>query len=349
MADKAGDLLEIARDILTSARLDDGDRFRQMVLETKAGMEAGIIGSGHSFAGTRLDAQHSAAGWASELMGGVSYLDSIRQLVARVDSDWAGVQADLERIRAALLQRGGALVNMTGDERTLSIASPHVAAFLDALPASSAAAIAATPWAGALPRRNEALLVPTQVNYVCKAANLYEDAGYTLSGASYVINKTLGTTWLWDRVRVSGGAYGGFCDFDTHSGMFTYSSYRDPNLLKTVDVYDGTVDFLAGLELNGEELTKAIVGTIGDIDSYQLPDSKGRTAFTRYILGVTDEDRQRRREEVLSTNIKDFREFAEVLAAVKDKGQVVAVTSQEKLDAAHVERPGFFEAVKKVL
>lgn len=72
-----------------------------------------------------------------------------------------------------------------------------------------------------------------------KAANLYEDAGYKLHGSSYVINKYLGTTWLWDRVRVSGGAYGGFSDFDSHSGMFTYLSYRDPNLLKTVDNYDG--------------------------------------------------------------------------------------------------------------
>ena len=73
-----------------------------------------------------------------------------------------------------------------------------------------------------------------QVNYVGKAVNLYEDAGYKLSGSSYVINKLLGTTWLWDRVRVSGGAYGGFSDFDPHNGMFTFLSYRDPNLLKTV-------------------------------------------------------------------------------------------------------------------
>ena len=78
-----------------------------------------------------------------------------------------------------------------------------------------------------------------QVNYVGKAGNLYEDAGYKLHGSSYVINKLLGTTWLWDRVRVSGGAYGGFSDFDPHSGMFTFLSYRDPNLLKTVDNYDG--------------------------------------------------------------------------------------------------------------
>ena len=78
-----------------------------------------------------------------------------------------------------------------------------------------------------------------QVNYVGKAANLYEDAGYKLHGSAYVINKYLGTTWLWDRIRVSGGAYGGFSDFDSHSCIFTYLSYRDPNLLKSVDNYDG--------------------------------------------------------------------------------------------------------------
>lgn len=85
------------------------------------------------------------------------------------------------------------------------------------------------------------------MNYVGKAANLYEDAGYKLHGSAYVINKYLGTTWLWDRIRVSGGAYGGFSDFDSHSGMFTYLSYRDPNLLKTVDNYDGEHAYMCQL------------------------------------------------------------------------------------------------------
>ncbi len=80
---------------------------------------------------------------------------------------------------------------------------------------------------------NEANLT-WQVNYVGKSINLYKDAGYELSGSSFVINKLLGTTWLWDRVRVSGGAYGGFSDFDHHTGLLTFLSYRDPNLLKTV-------------------------------------------------------------------------------------------------------------------
>lgn len=89
------------------------------------------------------------------------------------------------------------------------------------------------------------------MNYVGKAANLYEDAGYKLSGSAYVVNKHLGTTWLWDRVRVSGGAYGGFSDFDTHSGMFSYLSYRDPNLTKTVSVL-----FLSAI--NGSPLTSLV-------------------------------------------------------------------------------------------
>lgn len=346
MADKAGDMLDIARDILLTARLDDSERFKQMALETKSSLEAGIVGAGQSYAGSRLDAQRSTAGWASEQMGGVSYLDYVRALVGRVESDWAGVQADLEAIRKLLLQRKGVLVNMTGDENTLRLASGPVDAFLASLPATSGPAAS---WDARLARQSEALVVPTQVNYVAKAANLYEDAGYKLSGTSYVINKSLSTSWLWDRVRVSGGAYGGYCDFDTHSGMFTYASYRDPNLLKTVDVYDGTVDFLRNLEMSEDELQKAIIGTIGDIDSYQLPDSKGRTAFMRHILGVTDEERQQRRDEVLGTTLKDFHEFADVLAAVKDQGQVVAVTSAAALEAANAERPGFFTVTKKVV
>ena len=252
-----------------------------------------------------------------------------------MDSEWDGVQADLHRIRSLLLQRRGALVNMTADEGTLTGAQRHVEGFLSALPAEAAMPAS---WSQMLPAMNEAIVVPTQVgqsdvlkgmhnfctswacngpgrfphaqnrgqgssaplvlawqrtslkpgrcnghcplalqpssryfaccaaegalllffkyrapgsdgprlvclqvNYVGKGANLYEDAGYQLSGASYVVNKHLGTTWIWDRVRVSGGAYGGFTDFDTHSGMFTYLSYRDPNLLKTVENYDGVL------------------------------------------------------------------------------------------------------------
>ncbi|KAL0031729.1 hypothetical protein WJX79_003426 [Trebouxia sp. C0005] len=347
-ASKATDMLDLMRDILLTARLDDKERFKQMVLETKSGLEGAVIGGGHSVAASRLDAQRSVAGWVSEQMGGLSYLFYIRDLANRIDADWEGVQADLCRIRDILLQRRGALVNLTADEHTLSSVRPHLDAFLGSLPAESAAP---TSWGQMLQPLNEAITVPTQVNYVGKAANLYEDAGYKLHGSAYVINKYLGTTWLWDRVRVSGGAYGGFSDFDSHSGMFTYLSYRDPNLLKTVDNYDGTVEFLRKLELDNDSLTKSIIGTIGDVDSYQLPDSKGRTAFMRHILNISDAERQERREQILGTSLKDFRDFADVLECVKgDKARVVAVTSGSRANEVNdTERPGFFDQITKVL
>ena len=109
------------------------------------------------------------------------------------------------------------------------------------------------------------------------------------------------------------------------------------------------MDFLRSLHLTSDELTKAIIGTIGDIDSYQLPDAKGRTAFLRHLLGVSDAERQQRRDEVLSTSLADFHAFAEVLAAVRERGRVVAVTSAERAEAADNERPGLFEVVKKVM
>lgn len=121
----------------------------------------------------------------------------------------------------------GSYVNLTGDAALLDATAPHVDSFLSAVAArASSAPLALDSWAATLPRSNEALVVPTQVNYVGKAANLYEDAGFELNGAAYVINNNLGMTHIWDRVRVMGGAYGGFCSFDSHSGMFQYLSYR---------------------------------------------------------------------------------------------------------------------------
>ncbi|KAH8941187.1 hypothetical protein BDL97_14G024800 [Sphagnum fallax] len=178
-------------------------------------------------------------------------------------------------------------------------------------------------WDQQLPLINEGLVIPTQVNYVGKAASLY-NAGYELNGSAYVISKFIGNTWLSERVRVSGGAYGGFCDFDSHSGAFSFLSYRDPNLVKTLDNYDGTVEFLRNLQLDDDALTKAIIGTIGDVDSYQLPDAKGYTS------------------------VKDFHMFADVFETVREKGVIVAVASADDIAAASEERPGLLQ-VKKVL
>ena len=143
-----------------------------------------------------------------------------------------------------------------------------------------------------------------------------------------MINNYLKRTWLWEKVRIQGGAYGGFSQFDRHSGVFTYLSYRDPNLLATLDNFDAGREFLRELALSDAELNKAIIGAIGDLDAYQLPDAKGWTSLTRDLLGDTDEVRQQFRDEVLSTTAQDFKAFAKVLATVKEQGEVVVLGAQ---------------------
>ncbi|CAI5464186.1 unnamed protein product [Closterium sp. Yama58-4] len=340
---QAADLLNLVRVVLCDVQLTDQQRFKQFVAQRKQGMESRFLGSGHSIAASRLDAMDSLAGWANEQMGGYSYLQYLRALEKRVDEDWPGVAASLEQIRQAVLTADGAVVNLTADAATLDKADVAVRELLASLPAQRAQ-VAGSAWS-TLPVKNEAFLVPTQVNYVGKAVNLYDAAGYNLNGSAYVASKLVGMSWLWDRVRVSGGAYGGFCDFDSHSGVFTFLSYRDPNLLSTLDNYDGAVEFLRQLQLDEDARTKAIIGTIGDVDSYQLPDSKGYSSMVRYLLEVSEEDRQKRREEILTTTNKELNEFADYLQAVKGKGTVVVVASPGDVEAANKEKPGFLSTI----
>ncbi|XP_020580862.1 presequence protease 2, chloroplastic/mitochondrial-like isoform X2 [Phalaenopsis equestris] len=345
MSGKVEDLFNLMNCIIQDVQFTDLQRFKQFVSQSKARMESRVRGSGHGIAAARMDAKLNVAGWISEQMGGISYLNFLEDLEKRLDQNWDEISSSLEEIRKSIFSRKGCLVNMTADEKNLNHSTKFVTKFLDLLPSSASAE--SDPLRNQLPPVNEAIVIPTQVNYVGKAGDIYE-AGYQLNGSAYVISKYIGNTWLWDRVRVSGGAYGGFCDFDTHSGVFSYLSYRDPNLLKTLEVYDGTATFLRELDLDEDSLTKAIIGTIGDVDAYQLPDAKGYSSLLRHLLGITNEEREIRREEILSTRLKDFKEFADVVETVKNKGVVVVVASPQDVAAANEEKSGFFD-VKKVL
>lgn len=338
------DMLDILRDVLLMVKLDNQERFKQMVLESKAGMESGLIPGGHGVVDTRLRANFNQMDWADEQMGGVSYLFFLRQLAQDVDNNWPDVLANLEQIRAILLNRNNLLCNITLDEDNWTQIQPKLSRFLTALPA---APVTLAKWTPPLASKSEGLTMPAQVNYVGKGANLY-NLGYTLHGSHLVITNFLRTTWLWEKVRVQGGAYGGFCRFDPNSGIFNYLSYRDPNLLGTLDNYDAASRFLKQVDLNDDAITKSIIGAIGQMDAYQLPDAKGYTSMMRHLIGITDEFRQQMRDEVLSTTPADFRAFAEVLEQVNNKGLVVVLGSPEAIAQANAKRGDWLD-VQKVL
>ena len=341
---QAGELLDILKDVLLTVRLDNRERFKQIVLENKARAEAGLIPSGHIVINSRLRARFSEADWVSEQISGVDNLFFLRKLADEIEKDWDVVLAKLDTVRRLLINRASMIANVTLDADSYASFSPQLASFIGALPILKVDPIKLLYKA---PTKFEGLTIPAQVNYVGKGANLYK-LGYEPHGSVGVINNYLFTTWLWEKVRVQGGAYGGFCFFDTNSGTYTYLSYRDPNLLATIDNYDKTVDFLTGLDLSADELKKSIIGTIGNIDAYQLPDAKGWTSMVRYLTNYTDEERQRIREEVLSTKVDDFKGFARVLAELNKAGEVVVLGSADAIEKANKEKTGFLE-VKKVM
>lgn len=313
-----------------------------MVMESKARQEQKLVPMGHQMVSLRLRAHFHEAGWAAEQMNGVTYLFFLRKLAKAVDEGWPGVLADLEEMRRILLHRNAMLLNITLDERGWSDFQLQVDAFLEALPASAEIDEA---WSSKKIPDIEGMSIPAQVNYVAKGTNIYQ-SGYRFHGSAHVICRYLRSAWLWERVRVQGGAYGAYCLFDRLSGVLAFVSYRDPNLLRTLEAFDETSRFLRNIELHEDELKRSIIGTIGDMDKYRLPDAKGYTSMVRHLSGETDEERQQVREEVLSTRAADFRAFAQALEMVKEKGLVKVLGSESAIQQAQANRPRWMQILK---
>lgn len=348
MAPQASELLGILSDILADARLDDRERFRQMALEEKATMENGLVRGGHRLVNTRLKSHFNEAGWASEKISGISYLLFLRDLVDQIDQDWPAVLQRLENMRARLLNRGGMICNVTLDAANWRALQPALADFLNGLEGKTTKLETwQAPLDHAAPETAEGFTIPSQVNFVGKAGNLYQ-AGYRLHGSILAITSYLNSSWIWDKVRVQGGAYGGFMLFDQFSGILGYVSYRDPNLETTLQSYDQTAAYLRQLKLDEAELVKAIIGAVGELDAYQLPDAKGYTSLVRYLLGITDEYRQQIRNELLGTQPANFHALAGSLDVINRSGLVAVIGSAEAIQAANMEHPGWLE-VHKVL
>ncbi len=329
--DNADQLLDLMRDILLTVNFDNPERFKQLLLEEKAGEEAGLVPGGHQVALGRLRAAFSEAGSISESMGGVSYLFFLRKLVDEVENDWSGVLSKLKRIHKLIVNRNTMLVDTTLDGENYVQFEDKLKAFIESMPAAEPVF---QTWSRNSFPTHEGLTIPAQVNYVALGTDVHK-AGFKSHGSWHVALNLVRTGYLWDRVRMQGGAYGAFIPYNSHSGSLVFCSYRDPNLAQTLDIYRHTADFFRKLDLPKGEIEKAIIGVIGDFDSYQLPDAKGHTGLMRYLYGTTSEYRQRIRDEVLGTTLADLHAFAEVLDEVGKNGRIVVVGSSDNIDAAN--------------
>ena len=340
MTPQIGDLFDILHDILFLPAFDQPKRFKEVLLEQKAEMESGLVPSGHSAVLSRLKAHYHESARAAEAMGGIDALFFHREVENMEADKWPLIVSRIESILQKLL--GGELViNVTADANDRAAIFQTLEKFLKNVPGSGQKR--STVWNfSESPAQSEALLAPSRVNYVGSAINLF-DNGYVYDGSALVITKYLRTAWLWEKIRVQGGAYGAVCAFDPNCGTFAFASYRDPNLTDTLEVYAQTGEFLKNVVIDEDELTRSLIGAIGGIDTYLLPDAKGYTDTLRWLTGYTDEKRQQRRNEVLATTADHFHQFGEFLNM--ENAAVSVLSSKETVENATIQ----FDTSLKVL
>ncbi len=337
MSDKVEELLKILKDIFTIVKLDNKERFRQILLEEKAKLEQAIILRGHHFAASRVRSRFSLCDWIQEQMGGINYFLFLRYLIKQVENNWDNVLSSLEFLKRQIISKENWIINITCSEKDLN-SFESFKSLLVSLPKKSNGRkkeIFMQSEEGP-----EAIVIPSQVNFVSKGFRIYNN-GFSFKGSHLVVTRYLKTTWLWTKVRMEGGAYGAFCSLDRFTKLMVFTSYRDPNISKTIENFDRTSEFLNSIDIDEEELNRAIVGTIGDMDKYMLPDAKGLVSMLRYLIGESYDRRQKIREEVFNTKDKDFREMGEKIRKSIKKAEIVVLGSESNIEKAKEEGISF--------
>jgi Zn-dependent M16 (insulinase) family peptidase len=327
-----GEAIGIVRDILTAGDFGEAARMKELMLEKKNGLHSAVIPSGHLFAQMAAAGGISLSARRSEQWYGRSQLRTITEMANHFGDQRGEIVDKLVRLREAIFARSRLVLNMTADREGLEGLTRATEGLLSSLPEGKNPQASKT--------RNS---LPVHVGVaitadVCYVASAFPAPPYTDSSAVplFVLAKQLSNGYLYRRIRVQGGAYGGFCRYEPSSGLFAFLSYRDPHLTQTLKIYREAMDFVSENPIPDEEVEKAIIGTIGGLDRPLDPAGRGYTAMIREFSGLTDDLRSRFREGVLSVTARDLREAARRCFKEAGKGGGVAVFApEERLRAAN--------------
>ncbi|MBN2325431.1 MAG: insulinase family protein [Spirochaetes bacterium] len=332
-------LLELVSEIICNTRYDETDRLREIVQEAKSRMEIGISEAGHTVSIQRLFSYFSPAGKFAELLSGLSFYKFISRLEKSFDSDREQTTRRLEEIAGLVFDKKNLLVSVTGsdeDYREFQRVIPLVSENLgDRSPQKKRYAFDYT-------KGNEGLCTPAKVQFVAKGYN-FRRLGYSYSGTLDVLRTIASLDFLWNRIRVQGGAYGSFARFARNGNMF-FCSYRDPCLKETLGVYDEAHRYISAFDPDEREMRKYIIGTIGALDSPLTPSMKGEAAAARYITGITQDDEQGARDAVLATDRGKIRTTAKMVRDSMNEGYICVTGNEQKLR----ENSGLFKTLVSV-
>ncbi|MBQ8317427.1 MAG: insulinase family protein [Lachnospiraceae bacterium] len=324
--DKAFELIE---EILFTSKLDSKKRLKEIVAEIKYGLKNDLVSAGHLTAANRALSYVSPIGLVKEYLEGIEYYKLLDRLDNDFEAEYDALVNDLRDVLGEILWRGGLLVNYTSEKNPKEMLEKSITSLSKKL---STRLNYDKEEDVKLEKLNEGFKTASQVQYVATAGN-YRDAGLEYTGALSVLSSIFSYDYLWLNVRVKGGAYGCMCAF-ARSGNSYFTSYRDPNLMETYDIYKNAPAYVANFDADNRDMTKYVIGAISKLDSPLTPVAEGNYSFASYIIGLTDEDLQKDRDQVLATDVDTIRSLAPYVEATINNNIICAVGGESKLEAA---------------
>ncbi|MCR5087164.1 MAG: insulinase family protein [Lachnospiraceae bacterium] len=327
--------LELAWEGMGRVNFEDTDRLREIMAELAVRLPASFEGRGHTTARGLAFSYFSPSAKYTFSSCGEPYYQQLKRWIADFDAVKDELIAHMRGIRALLFTKDRLTIGITADAEGYAKAADAFALipklFSEIAGDKAIAPMKELPWKGGyrFETKNEVLTYAGAVQYNAIAGN-YRTAGYTYNGAFAVLNMLLSRDYLWTKIRVLGGAYGAMQGFGTISGDTFMVTYRDPNCRESYDAFAGSVDYTAKLKLTEKEITKYIIGTISEMDIPFTPATILGTAMSRYFTGLTAEEWQKVRDEVLSVTNDQLCALAPMLAAVLAQGYRAALATESK-------------------
>ena len=332
--------LELMEQMLLSSDFTDTKRLGELVAQIKARLQANLSSSGHLVAAMRSMSSFSRYALYQDELKGVAFYRSICRIEKELLESPKSVSDKLAAIAKKLFARNRMLISFTGNNEAYGNAKPSLEKVIAGFNKMSAVGNQAEVHFNTA---KEAFIDASQIQYVAKTGDFICE-GYEYTGALRLLRIILSYDYLWINVRVKGGAYGCMNTF-LRSGESYFVSYRDPNLSDTLDVYDRIPEYIKSFSPDERDMTKYIIGTFSALDTPMNPEAKGSRSLSAYLEGITYEQIQKERNEILNAQPEDIRRLADLVEAVLKKDSICVIGNENMIK----ESAGLFENVEKLI
>ncbi len=332
--------LELMEQMLLSSDFTDTKRLGELVAQIKARLQANLSSSGHLVAAMRSMSSFSRYALYQDELKGVAFYRSICRIEKELSESPKNVSDKLAAIAKKLFARNRMLISFTGNNEAYGNAKPSLEKVIAGFDKMSVIGNQAEVHFNTA---KEAFIDASQIQYVAKTGDFICE-GYEYTGALRLLRIILSYDYLWINVRVKGGAYGCMNTF-LRSGESYFVSYRDPNLSDTLDVYDRIPEYIKSFSPDERDMTKYIIGTFSALDTPMNPEAKGSRSLSAYLEGITYEQIQKERNEILNAQPEDIRRLADLVEAVLKKDSICVIGNENMIK----ESAGLFENVEKLI